>query len=255
MHITPIPSSWGQSNNYAYLIVDDKSKHAWLLDAAFPDDVQNFLDKEKPPFELKAIVNTHHHWDHAGGNARFHKLYPDLPVIAGRDSELVTYTPSHQEVIDLGDALSITALHTPCHTQDSICYYVKDRHTGEKAVFTGDTLFISGCGRFFEGLALQMNQALNGVLAKLPAETRVYAGHEYTKSNIKFSETVLQNKSLDRLKAFMAENDKSAGAFTIGDELEFNPFMRLSDPAVLKATGETDPVEVMAKLREMKNNS
>ncbi|OBA19272.1 Metallo-hydrolase/oxidoreductase [Metschnikowia bicuspidata var. bicuspidata NRRL YB-4993] len=255
MHITPIPSSWGESNNYAYLIVDDSTRHGWLIDAAFPTDVLSYLAEKKPNVELKAIVNTHHHWDHAGGNRTFHKKYPDLPIIGGKDSELVTYTPSHQEVIDLGDNISITALHTPCHTQDSICYYAKDSKTGEKAVFTGDTLFISGCGRFFEGNAAEMNKALNEVLAKLPSETVVYSGHEYTKSNVRFSEKVMQNKALSELKALAESTEFTAGKSTIGDELKFNPFMRLSDPQVQKATAETDPVQVMAKLREMKNKS
>lgn len=255
MQISAIPCSVGKSNNYAYLVVDDTTKHSWLIDPAFPEDVFLWLEKEKPSFELKAIVNTHHHWDHAGGNSTFHKKYPDLPVIAGKNSELVTYTPSHNEVIDLGDSISITALHTPCHTQDHICYYIKDTALGEKAVITGDTLFISGCGRFFEGTAAEMNHALNTVLAKLPKETIVYPGHEYTKLNVKFSETVLQNAAISSLKNFAQANQVTTGAFTIGDELEFNPFMRLSDPQVIKATGKDTPDEVMAELREMKNNS
>lgn len=255
MQIFSIPMSWGQGNNYAYLLVDDPTKHAWLIDPAFPDDVLNYLAENKPGYELKAIVNTHHHWDHAGGNKTFHKKHPDLPIIAGTDSQLVTYTPSHEEVIDLGDQLSITALHTPCHTQDSICYFVKDSKTNEKAVFTGDTLFISGCGRFFEGSAEEMDTALNKILGRLPADTKTYPGHEYTKLNVKFSKTVLQNEALDKLEAFTQSNSITAGQFTIRDELAFNPFMRLLDSNVLKATGESGAVDVMAKLRSMKNNS
>lgn len=254
MQILSIPSSWGNHNNYAYLLIDDLTQHAWLIDPAFPEDVESFIDKKKSKFELKAIVNTHHHWDHAGGNPTYHKKYPDLPIIGGANSQLVTYTPSHQEVIDLGDNISITALHTPCHTQDSICYYAKDSKTGERAVFTGDTLFISGCGRFFEGEAEEMDKALNGVLAKLPAESKVYPGHEYTKNNVKFSKTVLNNKAIDRLMDFVLNNEFTTGQFTIADELQFNPFMRLSDPQVLEATGESEPVKIMAKLRSMKNN-
>lgn len=254
MQILPIPCSWGESNNYAYLLIDEPSQHAWLIDAAFPNDVSKYIEEEKPKFELKAIVNTHHHWDHAGGNPTYHKKYPDLPVIGGVNSELVTYTPSHQEVIDLGDNISIKALHTPCHTRDSICYYAKDTKTGDRAVFTGDTLFISGCGRFFEGTAAQMDAALNGILAKLPSNTKVYPGHEYTKSNVKFSKTVLQNDAMDSLIDFVSKNEHTVGKYTIGDELNFNPFMRLSDPQVLKATGKSEPTEVMAELRNMKNN-
>lgn len=255
MHIEAIPLSWGASNNYAYLLVDEPTKHAWLIDPAFPEDVNKYLAKNKPLIELKAIVNTHHHLDHAGGNQLFHAQHPDLPVVAGRDSPLVTYTPAHNEVIDLGDELSVTALHTPCHTQDLICYYVLNSKTGARAVFTGDTLFTSGCGRFFEGTGAEMDAALNKILGKLPADTVVYPGHEYTKLNVKFSKTVLKNAALSLLSKFANDNECTTGKFTIGDELAFNPFMRLDDPEVQKATGETERAAVMDKLREMKNNS
>ncbi|EDK44217.1 hydroxyacylglutathione hydrolase [Lodderomyces elongisporus NRRL YB-4239] len=255
MHILPIPMRWGQGDNYAYLLVDDRSKNAWLIDPAVPLEVNEFIKEKKPKYELKAIVNTHHHYDHSDGNKEFHRKYPDLPIIAGKDSPLVTYTPSHEEVIDLGDDLSVTALHTPCHTQDSICYYVKDAKTGEKAVFTGDTLFISGCGRFFEGTGAEMNVALNKILAKLPKDTKVYPGHEYTKSNVKFSKTILDNEAIKALDEYTQKHEHTTGQFTIGDELNFNPFMRLLDPQVQEKTGLTQADDVMTKLREMKNNS
>lgn len=255
MHVKAIPMRWGTGDNYAYLLIDTPTKHAWLIDPAEPEEVQAYLSQVKNDFELKAIVNTHHHNDHSGGNRAFHSKYPDLPVIGGKDSPLVTYTPTHEEVIDLGDNLSITALHTPCHTQDSICYFVQDLSTGEKGVFTGDTLFVSGCGRFFEGTGAEMNHSLNKILAKLPASTKTYPGHEYTKSNVKFSRTVLQNEDIARLEKYLSENEKTTGVFTIGDELKFNPFMRLSDPQILKVTGLEDADSIMDKLRELKDKA
>lgn len=146
------------------------------------------------------------------------------------------------------------ALHTPCHTQDSICFAFTDTTTNQRAVFTGDTLFIGGCGRFFEGSAQEMHSALNGVLAKLPDDTAVYPGHEYTMGNVKFGETVSQSAAVKKLKAFAEANRETQGKFTIGDEKAHNVFMMLQDPAVQKATGATDPVEIMGKLREMKNS-
>lgn len=131
---------------------------------------------------------------------------------------------------------------------------MRDTSTDEKVVFTGDTLFIGGCGRFFEGKPEEMNTALNEVLAKLPDDTKVYPGHEYTKANVKFLVTVDDGPEVKRLQKFAEENKETQGKFTIGDEKKYNAFMRVGDSKIQKATGETDPVQVMAKLREMKNS-
>ncbi|ODQ81071.1 hypothetical protein BABINDRAFT_6913 [Babjeviella inositovora NRRL Y-12698] len=246
---------WGSGDNYCYVLTDDKTKDSWIIDPAEPEEVLKPL--EKLNVNLKAIVNTHHHYDHAGGNSKMLENYP-LPLIAGKDSPKVSVTPKHREKMTLGDSLQITALHTPCHTQDSICYYVEDSQTGEQCVFTGDTLFTSGCGRFFEGTGEEMHQALNVVLGGLPDATVVYPGHEYTKSNVKFSKTVLPaNSDLEILEIFAGNNEITTGQFTIKDEKSFNPFMRLDDPAVLKATGlkKGQSGDIMTQLRELKNNS
>ncbi|CAD0047407.1 unnamed protein product, partial [Aureobasidium pullulans] len=190
MHIQSIPMWEGSGNNYAYLVVDDNSKDAVIIDPANPSD---------GAINLKNIINTHHHHDHAGGN--------------------VEMTPAHGETFNVG-SIKVKALHTPCHTQDSICYLFEDGE--DKAVFTGDTLFIG---------------ALNKTLAALPDETKVY----YTKGNVKFGIQVLQSEPVKKLEAFANANKQTQGKFTIGDEK--------------KATGKTSPVDVMAALREMKNNS
>lgn len=206
--------------------------------------------------KLTAIVNTHHHYDHAGGNEELTKIYPKLPVIAGKQSPLVSQTPSHGSELSLGQNIIIKALHTPCHTQDSICYYAIDKTSQDKVVFTGDTLFIAGCGRFFEGTAHEMDHALNKVLGSLPDETLVYPGHEYTKSNVKFVETVLNktnNPALAKLVDYVSKHEKTTGVFSIGDEKKYNPFMRLQDPELQKATGNKERDLVMGKLRELKN--
>lgn len=133
---------------------------------------------------------------------------------------------------------------------------MEDQTTNQRVVFTGDTLFIAGCGRFFEGNPEEMDQALNKVLGSLPDETIVYPGHEYTKSNVKFVETVMDKSKypeLAKLADFTNNNEFTTGVFTIKDEKAYNPFMRLSDPAIQKATGFSNPADVMAKLRELKN--
>ncbi|KAI0471068.1 beta-lactamase-like protein [Xylariaceae sp. FL0804] len=255
MHIQSIPMWTGSSDNYAYLVVDDKSKDAVIIDPANPDEVAPVLKEaiQGGKINLTAIVNTHHHWDHAGGNKKLLSDLgtPKLPIIGGKDCEAVTKTPGDGEGWSIG-SIAVKGLYTPCHTQDSICWFMQDG--GEKVVFTGDTLFHGGCGRFFEGNAKEMNTALNEKLSSLPDDTKVYPGHEYTKANVKFGISVLQNEAVKKLQAFADSNKETQGKFTMGDEKQHNVFMRVQDPVIQKATGETEPVSVMAKLREMKNN-
>ncbi|SLM39259.1 hydroxyacylglutathione hydrolase [Lasallia pustulata] len=254
MHIQSIPMWEGSSNNYAYLVVDDKSKDAVIIDPANPEEVAPVLKEQidSSKINLTAIVNTHHHWDHAGGNKKMLSQFSGLPVIGGKQCEAVSRTPKDGETFKIGQGISVKALHTPCHTQDSICYFMEDGN--ERAVFTGDTLFIGGCGRFFEGTAAEMHTALNKTLAALPDDTKVYPGHEYTKQNVTFLTTVLQNQAVKKLESFAQNNKETQGKFTIGDEKQYNAFMMPEDPVVQKATGKQNPVDVVGKLREMKNN-
>ncbi|KAF8430134.1 beta-lactamase-like protein [Tirmania nivea] len=251
MHIQSIPM-W--TDNYAYLVVDDKTRDAMVVDPAHPPEVLPVLKEQlsKQAIRLTGVINTHHHGDHAGGNKAMLEAFPSTPIIGGRDCPHVSMTPKHEETFQIGKGITVKAMHTPCHTKDSICYYAQDGD--EKVVFTGDTLFIAGCGRFFEGTASEMDQALNVILASLPDDTNVYPGHEYTKSNAKFGLHVAPNNPhLQKLAQFCEENTQTQGKFTIGDEKKHNVFMRLDDPEVLSATQCKDPADVMKKLRDQKN--
>jgi hydroxyacylglutathione hydrolase len=165
----------------------------------------------------RRLTPRHSHWDHAGGNKKLKSELglPDLPIIGGKDAEGVTRTPADGEGWKIG-SIAVRGLYTPCHTQDSICWFMEDG--GRRVVFTGDTLFHAGCGRFFEGSAAEMNTALNETLAALPDDTSVFPGHEYTKSNVKFALSVLQNEALKRLQEAAESQRETQGKFTIGDE-------------------------------------
>ncbi|KAI9718050.1 MAG: hypothetical protein M1812_004308 [Candelaria pacifica] len=244
----------GTGNNYAYLVIDETTKDAVIIDPANPPEVAPVLKSQidSGKIKLKNIINTHHHPDHAGGNKKILEDFKGLSVIGGKDCQAVSHTPKDKDTFKIGESITVQALYTPCHTQDSICYYCEDGQ--DRAVFTGDTLFIGGCGRFFEGTPAEMHTALNKTLAALPEDTKVYPGHEYTKANVKFAVSVLPTEPVKKLLSFAEQNSETQGKFTIGDEKLHNVFMRVQDPDIQKATGKTDPVDVMGKLREMKNS-
>ena len=262
MKIESIPMWVGSSNNYAYLVTDEATSDAVIIDPANPEEVLPTLKDRiaSSSINLTSIVNTHHHWDHAGGNERVLAALGDNPkkltVIGGKDCAAVTTTPKDGSTFHIGKNIAVTPLHTPCHTQDSICYYMVDstQDPPQRAVFTGDTLFIGGCGKFFEGTPTEMQAALKK-LGTLPDDTAVYPGHEYTKSNVKFLVKVDGgNEAVKNLEKFAENNKETQGKFTIGDEKRHNVFMRTGEKEMQEVTGKSEPSEVMGKLREMKNN-
>jgi len=255
MHITSLPMRWGTGDNYCYVVKDDTTKEAAVIDPAYPDEVLPKVHSlvSAGDIKLTSIVNTHHHYDHSGGNPVFHATFPQLPVYAGKDSPLVSKVLEEGATFRIGANVVAQALHTPCHTQDSICWFVTDEKTGQKALFSGDTLFICGCGRFFEGDANEMQAAMNK-LGALPASTVVYPGHEYTSSNVKFAVQVEpKNPDLLALQRYCQENEVTTGKFTIGDELKYNPFLRTNVESVQARLGTSSAVATMAKLRAGKD--
>lgn len=138
-----------------------------------------------------------------------------------------------------------------------ICYFVETPAQDYKTVFTGDTLFLGGCGRFFEGTAEQMYAALIEKLSKLPDETKVFCGHEYSLQNLKFgshvepdNETIL--KKIEWSKAKREANEPTVPS-TIAEEKEINPFMRVHSSGVQKFAKSSDPIETMSILRKIKD--
>ncbi len=207
--------------------------------------------------KLESVLTTHHHEDHAGGNADVVREHA-VRVYGGDDRvQALTHKVSGKDVVSVGK-LRVRVLETPCHTSGSVSYYVEGHGGQPGAVFTGDTLFLAGCGRFFEGTAAQMQRALSGVLGALPDETRVYCGHEYTVANLKFAQHVEPDNKDVAARLAWATKQREEGLATvpgtIEEERKTNPFMRTSMAAVAGSTGKHDPEEVMMALREMKNN-
>ncbi|GLH04101.1 uncharacterized protein GBIM_09883 [Gryllus bimaculatus] len=250
VHILP-----ALSDNYMYLIVDEATKEAAIVDPVEPDKVVRAVSQEG--VKLTSVLTTHHHWDHAGGNANLVKQVPGLTVYGGDDRiDALTKKVSHGDKFSIGQ-LNVRCLFTPCHTAGHICYFVESPGN-TPAVFTGDTLFIGGCGRFFEGTPDQMHKALIDTLGNLPPETKVYCGHEYTVANLKFAQHVEPDNQHIQSKISWSQQKRSKQEptvpSTIGEEKLFNPFMRVIEPSILKHANTQDSIKAMEFVRREKDS-
>ena len=244
------------SDNYIWLIV--RNNQAFVVDPGEPGPVLGALQAEN--VELAGILVTHHHFDHTGAVA-------DLKTETGCEVWGPPASPAgpYDRSVTEGDTVSVlgvdfSVLSVPGHTLDHIAYHSPD----EQALFCGDTLFVGGCGRVFEGTPLQMRGSLEK-LRGLPPETLIFCAHEYTLANLRFARLVEPNNSA--LSAFLGacEARRANGEPTvpsrISDELACNPFLRWDSPEVketLKASGklaEDTADGVFTAVREWKNTA
>jgi len=208
---------------------------------------------------LGAILATHHHADHVGGNARLAQLFPGIKVY-GYTTDCGRI-PAQTEFLENGaplevEGLSFRALHIPGHTLGAVAY------VGEGAAFTGDTLFASGCGRLFEGTPAQMYESLNVTLAALPDSTLIYCGHEYTASNLRFAAHMEPDNAAIAAKAARVAEQRARGEVTvpstIADEKATNPFMRCDSPAIIERVSSSlgadrSPAAILGAVRAAKD--
>ncbi len=168
-------------DNYSYLVIDDSNNSACVIDPSESKPIINFLENKN--INLKYILNTHHHYDHIGGNEELKKKFGSTVVGFKEDSDRIPGIDILLENNKKWKAENFLAkiIHIPGHTSGHICFHFFQ----EKLVFTGDTLFSLGCGKIFEGTHKEMFESLNKIKS-LPEETKVYCGHEYTLNNSKF---------------------------------------------------------------------
>ncbi|GIY60263.1 hydroxyacylglutathione hydrolase, mitochondrial [Caerostris darwini] len=238
-----------------YLLTDKFLKFGIAVDPVEPEKIMKTLAMEE--LELRAVITTHHHYDHAGGNKLISEMKKNLTIYGGDERiEALTNKISHNEILKIGDIV-IRCLHTPCHTSGHVCYFIDCETIPEPICFTGDTLFIGGCGRFFEGSANDMLQSLN-ILSALPLSTKIYCGHEYSLNNLKYALSIEPDneEALNKFKEIQEKLKKSEPSVPskLGEELSYNPFLRLDKKAIQLRTNKVDPVSVMAALRELKDN-
>ena len=228
-------------DNYSYLLIDEKSNNACVVDPGESKPIIDYLENNK--INLKFILNTHHHYDHVGGNSILKKKYganvigfkgdkdriPDIDILI-EDQEIWKH-----------DKFEAKVIHIPGHTLGHICFYFYNN----KLAFTGDTLFSLGCGRIFEGTYDQMYKSLVK-LRNLPHDTKVFCGHEYTMQNSKFC--MAHDKDNKNLKKKIKEIEKKLKKnlpsipSTIKEELECNIFFRAEN------------LKTFSKLRDLKDN-
>lgn len=253
MIIKPVPVL---EDNYSYLLIDEDTQKVALVDPVEPAKVLDAAKKQG--VTPQCILTTHHHWDHAGGNKDALKSLGNVDCYGGDERiEGLTKQLNDNDTVTVGN-LQVKALATAGHTLGHVCYFVEDSKTGQKAVFTGDCLFSSGCGRLFEGSAKQMLAALDKI-AELPEETEVYFGHEYTRKNLQFAEHVEPKNEDIKKKVAWAKANQCTTPSTVKNEKLTNPFMRVRTQELKQSvlsdneSGLSDS-EILLKVRKMKDS-
>jgi hydroxyacylglutathione hydrolase len=228
-------------DNYSYLIIDKENSTACVIDPSEADPIIEYLEDNK--IKLKFILNTHHHYDHVGGNQKLKEKYGASVIGYEGDKERIPgidILVNDQETW-IHKNFEAKIIYIPGHTLGHICFYFYK----DESVFTGDTLFSLGCGRIFEGTYAQMFDSLMK-LKKLPTNTKVFCGHEYTLQNSKFCIVHDDNNKNLKTKINDIKIKLKAGLSTIPstikDELECNIFLRSNN------------VETFSKLRDLKDN-
>jgi len=228
-------------DNYSYLIIDEENNIACVIDPSDADPIIEYLDNNK--IKLKFILNTHHHYDHVGGNQKLKEMYGASVIGYKSDKKRIPgidVTVNDQETW-IYKNFEAKIIHIPGHTLGHICFYFYK----EEFVFTGDTLFSLGCGKIFEGTYSQMFNSLTK-FKTLPQSTKVFCGHEYTKQNSRFC--MVHDKNNKNLQAKINDIDIKLKSglptipSTIKDELECNIFLRSNN------------LETFSKLRDLKDN-
>ena len=243
------------NDNYIWTLVKDGN--AAVVDPGDAAPVLDYLHNHQ--LTLTAILNTHHHADHVGGNSGLLAHFK-VPVYGPHEERIPAVSRQLREgekfIID-GIGVEMAVIEVPAHTRSHIAFY------GADMLFCGDTLFAGGCGRIFEGTPAQMHSAL-GKLMALPDHTRVYCGHEYTLANLRFARAAEPGNPLvsaweEQAAAQRARNEVTLPS-TIGREKGANPFVRCNQPGVVATASQhagrtlTGVVEVLAEIRLWKNN-
>ncbi len=242
------------SDNYSYLIYEKETNTISIVDPSDFDTCDKVIKKYN---KLDFILNTHHHADHVDGNLKLKKKYSSKVLGFNLDKDRIPGIDillKENQKFKIGN-LEFEVIFIPGHTSGHIAFYFKK----ERTVFTGDTLFSLGCGRVFEGSHKEMFESLIKI-KNLPPETKVYCGHEYTKSNLKFclkydlKNVLLKEKA--KIIEKKLENKLPTLPTTINEEIKTNIFLKCDDPIIKHILNLEDASEeqIFSKLRDLKDS-
>jgi len=243
-------------DNYGYLLVCEKTHRAAIVDPSESEPVLRRVEQEK--VELVAILNTHHHRDHTGGNEGL-LAQRQLKVYGHKSDQARVFGMT--DGVDEGDAIQIGEMtgrvfFIPGHTTGHVAYLF------ENNLFCGDTLFTAGCGRLFEGTPAQMHASLSKLMA-LRDDTKIYCGHEYTENNLRFALSVegRNPKLVARFERVQGLRTRSLSTVpsTLEEEKQTNPFLRWDSKEIQACVASAapgmrlDPVSIFGAVRKMKD--
>lgn len=251
-------------DNYAYVLANEVSGEAALVDAM---EAQSILALEEVlGIKICTIFNTHHHGDHVGANSRLKKIRDGEGLnleIYGSSFDYQHHRIAFQsKVVGDGDTINwahhqIKVLEIPGHTSGHLGYLLNDH------LFCGDTVFLGGCGRLFEGTPTQMYHSIHKKIGTLNPHTKLYPAHEYSLQNLKFAAYLLEDEALVERTRELEVKLSSEGTTlptTVAHEYLFNPFFRIASEDYRRSLGfldtleKQDPVHAFAKIRSMKDS-
>lgn len=227
--------------NFSYLIFDDVSGSAWVIDPWASAPVEEYIKKNS--LELKGILNTHHHFDHVRGNDRLHEVFGS-PIKKLRGGETIELDHGHR----------LVTIDSPGHTLDHQVFVCESK--GEApALFSGDTLFNGGVGNCRDrGNVDKLYSTVRSLIEKLPKETKLYPGHDYIERNLLFAETLEKENQIikENLRKVKDEDPENREVRTLADELSYNPFLRLDSREIQSFLTRYRPLDDSAeKEREL----
>lgn len=243
------------SDNYGYLVHDPSTGQTATIDTPDANAINEALGKEG--WTLTHIFNTHHHFDHTGGNTALKEQW-GCEIIGPRGEAAKIPDIDRQvgegDIVELG-TLKASVYDTPGHTNGHIVFHFPS----EEVAFVGDTIFALGCGRLFEGTAEQMWASLSKIAA-WPGKTKLFCAHEYTQANAQFALSVDPDNQALKTRAAEIDAARAQGLptvpMTVEEELRTSPFMRADQESLKIAVGMGNAIaaEVFAEVRTRKDN-